>query len=382
MILCSIWHDEEFVALPAGVQRVYFLLLSQPGLTLAGKLDYSPKRWGRRAPDTSTADIEDAVATLEQAGFVIVDHDTEELLIRTFVRHDLGPHRLSAPTVKGFWNAWRLIESAHIRAQVLEALPADTWGKLKPLAPPEAMEKPRSFPFEPEEADPFERVVLSPFEREALSPFEREEASPFEREEPFPSERDEPSPFEPEAVDPFEWEVPFPLEPPSPSPSPSPSPPHAHAQTRETPATVGAGGEKRRRKTGAPRLRVAEEACDLLADAQHDAAATAGKVRNPDAHRAACRRGARADHLDRAQLVAFDHRDWSARQIADELLAEDERTEPRPGEPQPARLYAAADEVRRQRAAEAPPADPALCLSGVAEARAALAAIEAEEPHG
>ena len=85
---CSIWSDSDFTSLPASAQRTYFLALSQPGLTYAGVVSYTPGRWSRLAAGTSPAAIRKDIRTLEDAGYVVVDEGTEELLISTFVKHD------------------------------------------------------------------------------------------------------------------------------------------------------------------------------------------------------------------------------------------------------------------------------------------------------
>jgi len=87
-IKCAIWADPDFTGLPASAQRTYFLALSQPGLNYAGVVPYTPGRWSRLAAGTTPAAIRRDIRTLEDAGYVVVDDGTEELLIRTFVKHD------------------------------------------------------------------------------------------------------------------------------------------------------------------------------------------------------------------------------------------------------------------------------------------------------
>lgn len=87
-IALTIWQDEDFCALPAFAQWAYFLILSQPDLSQAGVLWYRPARWASRSSSTSVEDIERAVKHLEMARYVVVDRQTEELLVRTFIRND------------------------------------------------------------------------------------------------------------------------------------------------------------------------------------------------------------------------------------------------------------------------------------------------------
>jgi hypothetical protein len=87
-VYASIWRDREFVGLSPEAQRLYLLVLSQPGITNCGVVPYTPRRWARLAAGVSVGEIEDAVHELQEARFVIVDDETEEIWIRSFIRHD------------------------------------------------------------------------------------------------------------------------------------------------------------------------------------------------------------------------------------------------------------------------------------------------------
>lgn len=84
----SIWHNDDFRALSAESQRVYFLILSQPTLTWAGVAPYTPKRWARLAANTTATRVVKAVGELASRRFLVVDEETEEVWVRTFVRWD------------------------------------------------------------------------------------------------------------------------------------------------------------------------------------------------------------------------------------------------------------------------------------------------------
>lgn len=86
--LTAIWRDEDFRALSIAAQHAYFTLVSQEELSYAGRLDYRPGRIAALAKDNTPAKVTAAVKVLEGTRFVVVDRDTEELLVRTFVRHD------------------------------------------------------------------------------------------------------------------------------------------------------------------------------------------------------------------------------------------------------------------------------------------------------
>jgi hypothetical protein len=87
-IQVAIWSDPDFRALNASAQRMYLVILSQPRLSYCGTLDYLPSRLAVLAADETADDVESAIKALEHARYVVVDRDTHELLVRTFVRHD------------------------------------------------------------------------------------------------------------------------------------------------------------------------------------------------------------------------------------------------------------------------------------------------------
>lgn len=87
-ILTSIWEDTDFLDLDEREQRLYLFLISQPNLNHAGLLDLTLRRWARKARGLTVAELEKRIGRLEETQFVVVDDDTEELLIRSFVRND------------------------------------------------------------------------------------------------------------------------------------------------------------------------------------------------------------------------------------------------------------------------------------------------------
>lgn len=124
-IYASIWQDDDFRALSAHAQRVYILALSQPGVSFCGVVSYTAKRWSEMATDTTSRSISKAVNELESAGFVVVDPATEELWIRSFVRHD---GVLESPNLTiAMWRDVPGVFSGLIRAAFLYELPDVAW---------------------------------------------------------------------------------------------------------------------------------------------------------------------------------------------------------------------------------------------------------------
>lgn len=87
-VLCSIWRDPNFQERSPGAQRLYVLLLSQHELNNAGLLPLTVKRWSRGSVHTSIEDIATALHELADHRYVVVDEDTEEVLVRSLIRND------------------------------------------------------------------------------------------------------------------------------------------------------------------------------------------------------------------------------------------------------------------------------------------------------
>lgn len=125
-IFTSIWNDADFIALNPREQRLYLFLLSQPDLSQAGLLPLRVRRWAKKAADLLVDDLLDDLAALEDARFIVTDEDTEELLLRTFVRND-GVYKQPKVMLRMREDA-RLIESPNLRAAFraeLDRLPLD-----------------------------------------------------------------------------------------------------------------------------------------------------------------------------------------------------------------------------------------------------------------
>jgi hypothetical protein len=148
-IKCSIWRDEDHLALSPASKLVYRFVLEQGRLTLVGSLDLVPGRWGGLL-GMSRDRVEAAVAELHDAGFLVVDWDTDEVLVRTFTHHDLDPNRLNQNLARGLWGHWANVQSRALRSVAVHEMPEAVWARLEPHAPDDATQMRWSDRLEPE----------------------------------------------------------------------------------------------------------------------------------------------------------------------------------------------------------------------------------------
>ncbi|MBM7771211.1 hypothetical protein JOD54_001415 [Actinokineospora baliensis] len=133
-IYCTIWDDEDFLSLSTLAKLVYIHLLSQKKLSYAGLLDLAAKRWARAHPDRDVVEVRAALAELAAARMILVDYDTEEVLIRTLIRNDgiaKQPQVLAAALRQAY-----AIESPILRAALaaeLRRLPVEVCGAAPPI---------------------------------------------------------------------------------------------------------------------------------------------------------------------------------------------------------------------------------------------------------
>lgn len=87
-ILSRIWQDKEFRARSPEAQRLYLLLLSQPNVDNAGVQPLMLGKWAKGCASTTPTDIRAALAELEAHRYTVTDEDTEETLVRSYMRND------------------------------------------------------------------------------------------------------------------------------------------------------------------------------------------------------------------------------------------------------------------------------------------------------
>lgn len=115
-IRVTVWQDEDFTALTVKAQQLYFYLVTQAKIDMAGVVPWRPRMAVRTASDLTVQDVENAMAELESRRFILLDEDTDEALVRSFIRND---EVLRSPNMaKALVKAWRGIDSKILRQVV------------------------------------------------------------------------------------------------------------------------------------------------------------------------------------------------------------------------------------------------------------------------
>lgn len=119
----SMWEaNSDFRNLSESAQRLYWVLMSSKKLSPAGCAIAQPRKWAQMASDSSVGGISDALDELQERRYVLIDEDTEEVLIRSFIRHDRGFRNQFLR--KSVENAIAMIESPVLRSHAALELAA------------------------------------------------------------------------------------------------------------------------------------------------------------------------------------------------------------------------------------------------------------------
>ncbi len=113
----DMWRlDDDLRGLPREAQHLYFVLITSPDLSLAGVADWRPNRVAKLADGWTPKQVTAAAKILTDGRFILVDEDTEEVLVRTFIKHDelLRSHT----TAIGVVTAWGSVYSQRLRLAV------------------------------------------------------------------------------------------------------------------------------------------------------------------------------------------------------------------------------------------------------------------------
>lgn len=87
-IKLTIWNDPDFKALSTDAQWLYFTMLTSATINSCGVLEWREPKLANFSSDMTVQRLRRAAWELGQAGLAAVDPETEEALVRSFVRHD------------------------------------------------------------------------------------------------------------------------------------------------------------------------------------------------------------------------------------------------------------------------------------------------------
>lgn len=115
-IRVDMWGDADWRSLSRDAQWLYKLLLTHPDTNRAGVCDWRPGRLAQMAAGTTAKDVRQAGKELESRLFVVIDEETEEVLVRSYVKYDgvLKQPNLTVTMAKD----WAGVASARLRAVV------------------------------------------------------------------------------------------------------------------------------------------------------------------------------------------------------------------------------------------------------------------------
>lgn len=119
-VYTSLWADRDFISLSADAQRIYLMLISQDSLSRCGVTTIAMNRWVGMAADSTCERVQAGLRELVEAKFVLADHSTDELLVRSFVKNDGG---WKSPNIAlAIASAARAIVSPRLREEVRQGI--------------------------------------------------------------------------------------------------------------------------------------------------------------------------------------------------------------------------------------------------------------------
>ncbi|HET6627053.1 MAG TPA: hypothetical protein VFG63_11760 [Nocardioidaceae bacterium] len=116
----TIWQDPEWRALPWPAQHVYKMFWEHPGLSYCGVVDWRPTKMLGWGDGWNRADLMALVDCLRARHFLVVDEDTEECLVRSWIRFD-GVIKQPRLTVS-MCNAFGEVGSNDLRGVIVDEL--------------------------------------------------------------------------------------------------------------------------------------------------------------------------------------------------------------------------------------------------------------------
>lgn len=100
----GLWGDPDFRQLAPAAQHLYLLLWTSPDLSFCGHHDWRPGRLSHLSNGFTEEHTSTVAASLQARHFIVVDNETEEVLIRSWARFDetMKQPRLAISYVKAY----------------------------------------------------------------------------------------------------------------------------------------------------------------------------------------------------------------------------------------------------------------------------------------
>lgn len=100
----DIWADEDFRELPQASQWLYLHVITSPTISYCGVADWRPARIAALTDDLTARDVDLAAVELEGHHYLVIDRDTEEVLVRSWVKHDglMGKWNMAAALARTY----------------------------------------------------------------------------------------------------------------------------------------------------------------------------------------------------------------------------------------------------------------------------------------
>lgn len=115
-----IWVDEDWLALTTEAQHLYMLLLSQEDIGPSGLIPLRPRRWAKLSANGSIDNVMASLTEMDDASFLVVDVETAEVLVRTFIRN--GENYKHVRLLRTALNQAERVESPRIRSALGQEL--------------------------------------------------------------------------------------------------------------------------------------------------------------------------------------------------------------------------------------------------------------------
>jgi hypothetical protein len=117
-LLKANWGKDAWTHLSTDAQWLYAYLVSQPTTDTAGVFQIRISKWSKGSPDMTKERVAAAAKMLVDRGWIAVDHDTEEGLLRNYMRDDWAGKLI----FKGALARALLVQSMPLRAVLLSEI--------------------------------------------------------------------------------------------------------------------------------------------------------------------------------------------------------------------------------------------------------------------